>query len=386
MDGELITTAQAAEVLGVRVSTIYAYVSRGLLHPADTGRSRHAGSAFHREEIMAMADARRRPRAGHFELTIETAVTSVEPAGVLLYRGLDVAELATTRPFESVAEWVWGGTEERPDWPETALPDPDPRLGHRDLVHWAITQAALADAARSSLSPGHFRAAGRRAIRSAASALASANDHPARGRIAELVLAGVATGVPQPHAADVFDVALGLLADHELATSTLAARAAAGTGADPYAVMTAGVAALGGVRHGSASAAAYDVLRDLTDATAAPADPTPGFGHTVYTHTDPRATVLLDLVADLDDRVADTVDRLTLQELRRTGLAPNVDLGLAALSLACGLPRHTGEVVFTVARLVGFVAHGIEEQGHPLRFRPRATYTGETRRSTGGPT
>lgn len=385
MDGELITTAQAADLLGVRAATIYAYVSRGLLKPADTARSRHQGSVFRRGDVLAMVEARRRPRRGHFELTIETAVTSVERSGLLLYRGFDVAELATTRPFESVAELVWAGPVEAPPWPAPRASEPDPRLGHRDLILSAVRDSAVADDDRESLSPSHFRDAGRRSIRAAAATLARVNDRPVAGRVAELVLNGLATEPPDPRLANAVDVALGLLADHELATSTLAARAAASTGADPYAVMTAGLCALGGVRHAGASAAAYDALRDAIAGRPTPAEPESGFGHAVYTDIDPRAAVLLELVTELDERVATAVDDLALQVRRRTGLAPNVDLGLAALTMAGKLPRHTGEVVFTIARLAGFVAHGIEEQGHPLRFRARATYTGNPPRSTAGP-
>lgn len=385
MDGELITTAQAADLLGVRIPTIYSYVSRGLLHPAGAARSRHDGSVFRRGDVVALVEARRRPRRGHFELTVETAVTSIEPSGVLLYRGLDVAELASTHAFEEVAEIVWGGSGPSSGWATAKVPRLPSRRSPRDLIRWSIEESAVTDAARSDLSPGHFRQVGRRCIRAAAATLASANGGPAHGRTAEVLLGALGDHATDRSAAAALDVALGLLADHELATSTLAARAAASTGADPYAVLIAGVAALGGVRHGSASGAAYDALRDVLDGDPPPSGPVAGFGHTVYTDTDPRAVVLLDLVAEIDDRVATGAEKLALQVRRRSGLAPNVDLGLAALSLACGLPRHTGEVVFTVARLAGFVAHGIEEQGHPLRFRARATYTGEPPRSTCGP-
>lgn len=386
MERELITTAQAADLLGVRVTTVYSYVSRGVLRPAGSHRNRHEGSMFVRQDIVAMADARRTVRRGRFELTIDTAVTRIEPSGTLLYRGIDAAELATSAPFEVVAETIWNGSDDDSEWPDIPLAEPMATLAHRDLIRWAINQAALTDPSRDSLSPGHFRDAGRRAIRTAAVALAAANHGPVTGRVADLILAGVLSGGTDPNLAKEIDVALGLLADHELATSTLVARATASTGADPYAVMTAGVSALGGPRHGSASAGAYDLLRDALDGRPlVPSDHPPGFGHAVYAGTDPRAAVLLDRVANLDDRASAAVDDLTLRMLRRTGLAPNVDLGLAALSLAAGLPRHTGEVIFTVARLAGFVAHGIEEQGHPLRFRPRASYTGEPPRTTPGP-
>ena len=98
----------------------------------------------------------------------------------------------------------------------------------------------------------------------------------------------------------------------------------------------------------------------------------PGFGHLVYTDADPRAEALLDRVARLDPDGWPVLERLLLHVARDPGLSPNVDLGLAALARACGWVDGAGETVFALARQVGWLAHGLEEGPHGLRFRGRA--------------
>ena len=104
---DFLTAAQAAQRLGVKPATLYAYVSRGVLrraHAAD-GRS----SLFDSEEVQQLA-RRGRPRrpAGVADITVESAITEIT-GDRLRYRGLDVIRLATTRTFEDVAELLWTG-------------------------------------------------------------------------------------------------------------------------------------------------------------------------------------------------------------------------------------------------------------------------------------
>ena len=178
--------------------------------------------------------------------------------------------------------------------------------------------------------------------------------------------------------------------DHELAASTMAARVAAGTGADPWLVLLTGLAALGGPRHGRSSVVAEGLLgavrRDGVGALDRYATEVgdvgiPGFGHKVYVDADPRAEVLLDHVARLDPDGWPAVEELLLAVSQRFALSPNVDLGLAALVQACGFRPGSGETVFALSRMVGWLAHAMEEYPQGLRFRPRAVYTGESRES-----
>ncbi|MHA7985108.1 citrate/2-methylcitrate synthase [Rathayibacter sp. CAU 1779] len=189
--------------------------------------------------------------------------------------------------------------------------------------------------------------------------------------------------------ARVLNAALVLLVDHDLAVSTLAARAAASARATPYAVVSSGLGALDSALHGNASGAASDLIGLVLDGAdartalsrtlARTARPAPGFGQPLYPGIDARARILLPLVAELDDgqRVIDAVDRLAEEVRERTGRHPNVDLALAALTTAAGMPADSGAAIFAVARSAGWIAHAIDEYGQrPLRMRPTGRYVG----------
>ena len=210
---------------------------------------------------------------------------------------------------------------------------------------------------------------------------------PPGSSIAARLVSRLCPGEPPAGLAGVVQSALVLTIDHELAASTLAARAAASVRADPYAVVATGLGAVGGALHGGASLGAELML----DAAAGPADAPrvigellrrgeriPGFGHFVYTGGDPRAMALLAAVRRLapgSPKVA--VAGEIISEAHRRGLPqPNIDFALAALATAAGLIRGAGEAIFAVARTAGWLAHGIEEYQRATPIRPRGIYTG----------
>jgi citrate synthase len=180
------------------------------------------------------------------------------------------------------------------------------------------------------------------------------------------------------------EAALILLADHDIAASTLAARVAASTRAHPYAVVSAGLAALDGPLHGAASEHVYPLLARA----AAGEDPVavvsgqlrvsggiPGFGHPLYPSGDPRAAVLFALLGEHPVHVA----AIGLADAVRTrsGILPNIDLALAAFALRYDMPADAGEAIFAVARTAGWLAHALEEYANrPARFRPTGRYSG----------
>jgi len=181
--------------------------------------------------------------------------------------------------------------------------------------------------------------------------------------------------------------AMVLLADHELAASTLAARAAASVRADPYAVVATGMGALGGALHGGASLGAEAMLAAAAGPDDVPrvvgellrrGEKVPGFGHFVYRGGDPRAILLLDLVRRAAPKSGQlAVAEAVLAEVRRKSLPePNIDFAIATLARVAGMIRGSGEAVFAVARTAGWIAHALEAYAGPGPLRPRAVYTG----------
>lgn len=399
-----VTADQAAELLGVRLQTVYAYVSRGLLTRTHTlNESGHRVSRFALDEVLRLAAERTRVRTGSLEVLVESDVTLLDPKGRLSWRGQDAVALAE-HPFEDVAELLWSPdrvvrAHDRTSWslPETttavvvrvveALPHGATDL---DRVRAAVVALAAVDPDRQSLTREHVAAAGRSVLLGALAAIPLHRDEaadPTDGSYASRLWPRLSSRPATPAAVAALQAALVLLVDHELAASTMAVRVAAGTGADPYLMVLTGLGALGGPLHGRSSLDAEELLtgvrtRGIPALEAYAGRSVPGFGHKVYVDADPRAEALLDRVARLDPDGWPAVEALLLAVSRSRGLSPNVDLALAALVQAGGLRPGAGETVFGLGRVVGWLAHGLEEAPQGLRFRGRAVYRGEV---SGGP-
>jgi citrate synthase len=402
-DPRWLTTEQAAQLLGVKPATVYAYVSRGQLarHPGADRRS----SRFDRAEVERLAArARRGGRAGALDVVLDTELTLLDPAGRLYFRGRDATVLAA-RPFEQVAELLWAGPGAEPGAPrEAPTPEPGWVTEERMLAVVRAVQAALpadtppadrfrltvaalptTDPFRYDRRPAAVAATGRGLIAAAVDGLPRRST-PVDGGIAARLWAGCGDRPPTPAQLRAFDAALVLGADHELAVSALAARVAASARADPYLAVLAGLAALGGGLHGGSVGAAEAMLaglaagRSVTDLVAdrlAAGEPVPGFGHAVYAGTDPRAEALLRLLGQgPDDPLGGRLGELIAVVGRHGGPRPNFDLALGALAVTFGLAPGSAEAVFVLGRCAGLLGHTIEEYRHRFRFRPRAVYVG----------
>jgi citrate synthase len=380
-----VGAGEAARLLGIQKATLYAYVSRGLIQRrvAVDGRT----SLYAVDDVEALVGRGRRrevePRPS-LDVQIVTGVTTLDESGVR-FLGHDVAELSRTATYEQVAELLWTGSlGPDPTWPP---PKPD------DLA----TAVAITDAV------GAVGAGGVPALIAVASALGVRHpaDDPAT---AARVLIGVAPAVvrrqpleripwtggigsrlaaawrPDPPAelGRTLDRALVLLADHELATSTLAVRVAGSTWPGPYLAYAAGLAAIAGPYHGGAARSVHQLLEEAEREGAASVvmrrlqarERLPGYGHKVYVGDDPRLAPLLELVRQLPDPHGrlDVVEDLLVETGVRMTKRPNVDLGLGALTFVADLPADVEP--FAVARLAGFAAHLQEElEERPVRYR-----------------
>jgi citrate synthase len=390
----LLTTTEAARRLGVKRETVYAYVSRGLLarHPSSEPR----GSRFDPDAVERLAArARQTDRSGALEVVVETQLTALDPDGRLSYRGRDAIELARFRSFEDVVALLWDGDPGAP-W-QLTTDDRErvaairavlgPLAPPIDRIPVVIAALAAGDGTRGDRRPEAVRRAGGRIFAATLEAIAGEGRRSGPAA-AERVWTAVSEPGRRPRPAQLaaLDSALVLLADHELAASTLAARVAASAWADPYRVVLAGLGPLGGTLHGLAGMAAEALLSEaaLTGSAFAVLDTrmaaggVPGFGHRVYRDRDPRADHLLARLPGLGgDPARLATVQATLDAAATLGLpAPNVDFGLAALAHVLELAPGTPTVIFCVARIAGLIAHALEEYPHRLRFRPRATYVG----------
>jgi citrate synthase len=404
---ERLGAEEVARRLGVKRETVYAYVSRGLL-ARDPASAPH-DSRFDPAEVERLAARARRPdRSSALEVVVETELTLLDPAGRLSYRGRDAIELARFRSFEEVVALLWDGAPAAP-WEldderagaVTAVGDAlGPEAPDAERIAAVVATLAARDPSRDDRAPDSVRCAGSEVF---AGILVELSSRIERGSLHSTLAEGLWRALaadteakPRTEQVAALNAALILLADHELAASTFAARVAASAWAGPYRVILAGLGPLGGSLHGGAGLA----VEALLDEVAAGADPgasldaliasgpVPGFGHRVYRDRDPRADHLLarlgldrgrPLLPIAPQRTTALAVAALLEAAEARGLpAPNVDFALAALVKAHGLRGGSSATIFTVARIAGIVAHALEEYEHRLRFRPRASYVGPT--------
>ena len=389
--GNRISAAEAAERLGVERATLYAYVSRGILtrERAADGRTSLFDSAEIERVMRSRGRRGKRRQAGALDISIATGLTRIDDDGPW-FRGRRVAELAEDWTLERVAEWLWTGADvATPSWPRStgvrsALGVDGVPSGHLASV---VLQLAAGDELRHDLRADAVAAVGRRLVSSAPDAVPTGKVGAKGARVAERLWLRLAGRPPRRGELEVLEGALVLLADHDLAASTLAARVAASVRADPYSVVLAGLATLAGQLHGAASSGVHElfVRAESLGATRAvgevlrAGERLPGFGHRIYTAEDPRCAVLLRQLRRVDVAVARrrVVEELVQVAGQRIPVFANVDYAVAALSYGCGLGPAAGEWIFGIARMVGWLAHAIEEYGEaPARFRPLGRYTG----------
>ena len=378
-----VSATEAARMLGVTKPTLYAYVSRGLVSRSTSPDGRT--SLYPRADVERLAErarSRRDESRPTIDLEISSSITELDDDGVA-YRGRDAATLARTHTYEQVAELLWTG--------ELAASD----------RQWAVDRTALTRCRRVIEAAGATGAVGRLAL--AATTLAGdagsrVSDGAAAARrllaLAPSMLGGPASGDiatrlaatyrrrPPAELVAAVSRALVLLADHELATSTLAVRVACSVRADPYSAIAVGLGVVGGPLHGAASIVAADLFdaavevgpREAVDRVLRSGQRLPGFGHSVYRNGDPRLVPLLESVRRLPgsgDRMR-IVDEVLVEAGRRIGKLPNIDLGLAALVFVARLPGDGS--LFAVARIAGWGAHYDEERDErPVRYRGLTT-------------
>ncbi|MFP8957458.1 citrate synthase [Natrialbaceae archaeon A-CW3] len=358
-------------------------------------------------------------------LVAESELSSIDgDAGRLIYRGYSIEDLAERAQFEEVLYLLWYG-----HLPREAEYDEftDAMAAEREVDDAILeTVRSLADAGEKPMA----------ALRTATSMLSAtepegdsdADDFEASLRKGRRITAKMPTVLaaferfrqgeeplepnqelglaanflymftgeePDEVAAETFDQALILHADHGLNASTFTSMVIGSTMADVYSALTGGIGALSGSLHGGANQDVMEVLFEIDESDLDPRDwveqatdegrRIPGFGHRVYNVKDPRAKILQQRSAELAETgdskwydITTTLEAYLTDEkkLPEKGIAPNVDFYSGSVYYQLGIPIDTYTPIFAMSRAGGWIAHVLEYQRDNRLIRPRARYTG----------
>ncbi|ELZ03876.1 citrate synthase [Natrialba asiatica] len=358
-------------------------------------------------------------------LVAESDLSSIDgDAGQLIYRGYTIEDLARGASYEEVLYLLWHGhlpnadelasftdalTEER-TVSDDVLSTME-RLADAEERPMAALRTAVsmfsATEPESDADPEDLDATlrqGRRITAKIPTALAAferyrLGDEPVDPR-PDLGLAAnflyMLTGEqPDDIAAETFDQALILHADHGLNASTFTSMVIGSTMADIYSAVTGGVSALSGPLHGGANQDVMEVLieidesdldhREWIEQATEEGRRIPGFGHRVYNVKDPRAKILAERSEELAENgeskwynYTTTIEQYLTEEkgLVEKGIAPNVDFYSGSVYYQLGIPIDMYTPIFAMSRAGGWIAHVLEYQEDNRLIRPRARYTG----------
>jgi citrate synthase len=408
---DYLTREEALQTLGVKASTLYTYVSRGLIKSIAVDGSRARRFLRHdverlrtRSQAHSGVAARAEGAMRWGEPIITTQITEITPDGPN-YRGRSAIELAKAgTSFEAVANFLWSGAmpDETLLWrphPISIVPDvvlaalgaPMPPADVLKIFSIIVLAIGLPDQGLAEFSDGRTAAASQQIVQTLAGCCGFLHPpyrfvSPVEGQsVAAQITRALGAGTDE-QVQHLVNAALVLCADLELTPGTFAARVAASAGSDLYACVAAGMSAHAGVLTGRGSDKAEELLLDSGEATLRRkldmlqtfGRKLYGFNHPYFPKGDPRAYMLIERARRIDPLPEQARHALWfLEEAReRCAAYPGMAVGLVTLSMALGLPRRSALALWAVSRAAGQIAHGLEQRVQGFVMRPRARFSG----------
>ncbi len=337
--------------------------------------------------------------------------------GVLIYQGYNIHDLAENSTFEEVVFLLWNARlpkkSELEEFKANFAKNYEVRSEIIEMMKTFPKDAVPMDVLRTTVSALDFydveghgtdrENAMHAAIRLTAKmpTLVAAWDSIRNGKdvvspdaslsIAENFLYMLRGEKAEADEARMMDICLILHADHELNASTFTTRVVAGTLADIYGAVTAGIAALAGPLHGGANTKVMESLLEIDsvenveswlDKKLENKEKVMGIGHAVYKTEDPRATWLRKFSKQMGEKTGnmkwyEMSEKLEKFMFDKKGMYPNVDFYSASTYYMMGIPLDLYTPIFAISRIAGWTGHILEQYADNKLIRPRAEYVGE---------
>ena len=402
-----LTAQEAADELGVKIGTIYAYVSRGLIRSqASAEGQRHR--LYSREDVNRLL-IRRQTRIGldhgaddvlHFAAPVLESGISLIEDGRLYYCGIPIEEVAAMLSAEELAALVWTGDAANAHKLFDFRRHPSARKYRKMLLDLDIDRkfifsvptfqiilplAMADDPIAYDRRSDAIAISGARILRLLTSV--AAGDVQEDIGLAEMMQRGW-----RPHdeaSIRFFNMVLIICADHEVKLATFAARVVAALGATPYSVINAGITSLSGPQQGGYTETVEAFLDEVNSPDNAASvirarmrrsesHPVPGFQNPLYPKGDPRAKLLLGALYDQYPNSPTVILARSIQDVvvQMRGEHPRMEFALAVFRRHFELPPGSTLGIFALGRIIGWIGHAIKQYRSKQIIQPRTRYTG----------